>query len=102
MEDLCAYPMIELYGGKDIKFIAPLSQQDAFFVEETEEDEESEPEDLASDLMEDANSDANTTSDSSDPSEGSAKHNDSATESDFEQIEQADLAQSIKEEAPSE
>lgn len=34
---LCAHPMIEIYEKDQIVFMAPLSRQDEFYVEETQE-----------------------------------------------------------------
>lgn len=37
---MCAHPFIEIYDRSDIKFIAPLSKQDEFYVPEAKEDED--------------------------------------------------------------
>jgi len=45
-EKLCAHPMVEIYDHNQIIFMAPLSRQDEFYVEETQEPEMSSADNL--------------------------------------------------------
>jgi len=57
-EKLCAHPMVEIYEKDQIIFMAPLSKQDEFYVEETQEPEMSSADNLEESETHNSDSDA--------------------------------------------
>jgi len=95
---LCAHPMIEIYDNNNIIFMAPLSRQDEFYVEETQEidgnssaNEESENQGTDSEPVEEI-AQTPTSAEDDDQSEkpemnGLLEENDDSSASSFEELQ---------------
>lgn len=91
-EKLCAHPMVEIYDQNQIVFMAPLSRQDEFYVEETQEPEMSSADNL--DESETQNSDSDGVDDNVEGVEhveplnnGPIGDNDDCSDSSFEELQ---------------